>query len=86
MESLRMKISLPKNPFLQAQYLENLIKEKTEIAVYLKTGIKLTGQLVSHSQKVIFLKREVIQAISKHAISTLQPADDLSAVKLKKPQ
>lgn len=55
-------------------YLEALRAEKVQVSVYLENGIRLTGKIIEHADKVIFLTSEnAPQLIYKHAISTILP-------------
>lgn len=58
---------------LQDSFLNALIREDVQVAVYLINGIKLQGQIDSFDQFVIVLKHSVNQMVYKHAISTIVP-------------
>ena len=58
----------------QHAFLENLIRKKTSVMVFLINGIKLEGNLVGTEDYCIFLARdETIQLIYKHSIATISP-------------
>ena len=63
---------------LQESYLNQLRKEKVPVSVYLVSGIKLQGEIESLDQFSILLKSSVSQMVYKHAISTIQPARNIS--------
>ena len=63
---------------LQEPYLNQLRKEKVPVSVYLVSGIKLQGEIESFDQFSILLKSSVSQMVYKHAISTIQPAHNIS--------
>ena len=63
---------------LQEPYLNQLRKEKVPVSVYLVSGIKLQGEIESFDQFSILLKSSVSQMVYKHAISTIQPARNIS--------
>tara|TARA_A100001011_G_scaffold77328_1_gene79666 strand:+ start:798 stop:1031 length:234 start_codon:yes stop_codon:yes gene_type:complete len=63
---------------LQESYLNQLRKEKVPVSVYLVSGIKLQGEIESFDQFSILLKSSVSQMVYKHAISTIQPARNIS--------
>ncbi len=58
---------------VQAPFLNKLIQDKTSIAVYLRNGIKLTGQLTSANQETLYLSREVTCCIYKKHVSVIMP-------------
>ena len=67
---------------LQEPYLNQLRKEKVPVSVYLVSGIKLQGEIESFDQFSILLKNSVSQMVYKHAISTIQPARNISLLDL----
>ena len=48
--------------------------------MYLVNGIKLQGQIEAFDQFVVLLKNTATQAIYKHAISTIVPAQNFRLV------
>ena len=63
---------------LQEPYLNQLRREKVPVSIYLVSGIKLQGEIESFDQFSILLKSSVSQMVYKHAISTIQPARNIS--------
>ncbi len=61
---------------LQDQFLNTLRKEHTTVSVFLVNGIKLVGRIESFDQYMVLLRGhdQAVQAIFKHAISTVSPA------------
>jgi len=61
---------------LQDLFLNNLRKEHTPVSVFLVNGIKLVGRIESFDQYMVLLRGhdQAVQAIFKHAISTVSPA------------
>ncbi len=61
---------------LQDQFLNALRKEHTTVSVFLVNGIKLVGRIESFDQYMVLLRGhdQAVQAIFKHAISTVSPA------------
>ena len=66
------KIQLIQDPFLNA-----LRKERIPVSIFLKSGIKLQGTIVSFDQFIVTLKNVTTQVIYKHAISTVVPSRNL---------
>lgn len=60
---------------LQDQFLNTLRKEHVHCAVFLVNGIKLVGKIESFDQYMVLLRGndQSVQAIFKHAISTVSP-------------
>ena len=63
---------------LQDQFLNELIKDKISISIYLLNGIKLQGQIESFDQFVIILNGNAPQLIYKHSISTIVPSQKIN--------
>lgn len=62
---------------IQDIYLNSLRKEKVPVTVYLTTGIRLKGIIMSFDNFVIVLKQEKNQLIFKHAIVSIVPDRDV---------
>jgi host factor-I protein len=65
---------------LQDMFLNTLRKEHIPCAVFLVNGIKLVGKIESFDQYMVLLKGhdQAVQAIFKHAISTVSPMKQVS--------
>lgn len=65
---------------LQDQFLNTLRKEHVHCSVFLVNGIKLVGRIESFDQYMVLLRGndQAVQAIFKHAISTISPAKQVS--------
>ena len=59
---------------LQDPYLNTLRKDRTQVSIFLMSGIKLQGYIESFDQFVVLLKNNTSQMIYKHAISTIVPS------------
>lgn len=55
------------------EFINNLINDKKVVCIFLMTGIKLIGKIVSYDDKTIFIinSKEEVQMIYKQAISTI---------------
>jgi host factor-I protein len=62
------------NHVLKDAFLNELLKEKVPVSIFLINGIKLHGIVDSFDDEVIMLKNAVTQMVFKHAISTVVPA------------
>ena len=63
---------------LQDQFLNELIKDKISVSIYLLNGIKLQGQIESFDQFVSILNGNAPQLIYKHSISTIVPSQKIN--------
>lgn len=65
---------------LQDMFLNTLRKEHIPCAVFLVNGIKLVGKIESFDQYMVLLRgnNQAVQAIFKHAISTVSPMRQVS--------
>jgi len=65
---------------LQDQFLNTLRKEHVHCSVFLVNGIKLVGRIESFDQYMVLLRGndQAVQAIFKHAISTISPAKQIA--------
>ena len=57
----------------QDRFLKQMIKEHTRVAVFLQSGVRLEGEIVSYDQFVILMKGAMTDKVYKHAVSTVQP-------------
>lgn len=66
---------------LQDLFLNTLRKEHTSVSIFLVNGIKLVGRIESFDQYMVLLRGhdQAVQAIFKHAISTVSPARPLGS-------
>ena len=65
---------------LQDPFLNALQKERIPVSMFLVNGIKLQGQIEAFDQFVVLLKNTETQAVYKHAISTIVPAQGFRLV------
>ncbi len=66
-----------KNHSLQDTYLNHLRKEKIPVLIYLTNGTLLKGIVNGFDNFVVLIKKENLQLIYKHAISTIVPEKDV---------
>lgn len=58
---------------LQKTFLDDLVKKKASIAIYLKNGIKLKGVLKGYDAESFMLSQPSQQVIYRSAVSTIAP-------------
>jgi len=63
---------------LQDLFLNTLRKERVPVSMFLVSGIKLLGHIESFDQYVVMLRGTTLQAVYKHAISTVLPSRDIN--------
>lgn len=59
----------------QDRFLRQMIEEHRKVAVFLASGVKLEGEIVSFDQYVILMKGTMTDKVYKHAVSTIQPLE-----------
>lgn len=62
---------------LSDNFLSKLCENSIHISVFLVNGIKLQGYLQSFDEQVVIIKSNISQMIFRHAISTIEPTDNL---------
>jgi host factor-I protein len=65
---------------LQDPFLHALHRERIPVSVFLVNGIKLQGHIEAFDQFVVLLRNTATQAVYKHAISTIVPAQNFRLV------
>jgi len=80
LEIIKEDIPMSERINLQDQFLNTLCKEHMHCSVFLVNGIKLVGKIESFDQYMVLLRGndQAVQAIFKHAISTISPAKQVS--------
>ena len=63
----------------QDRFLNQMIEEHRKVAVFLASGVKLEGEIVSFDQYVILMKGAMTDKVYKHAVSTIQPLEEGAA-------
>lgn len=58
---------------LTSTFLTTLIKNKSVVSVYLRTGVKLIGQITCFDNETLTLKNHHSQLVYMHAINTIVP-------------
>jgi host factor-I protein len=56
---------------LQNQYLDNIIKNRSPVFIYLKNGIRLRGHIIGHDEEIILLREHITQIIYKNRINSV---------------
>ena len=69
---------MDKAPNLQDSLLNVMRKERVQVSIFLKNGIKLQGTIDSFDQYVVMLKNVQTQVVYKHAISTIVPSRNVT--------
>ena len=65
---------MKKGQGIQDPFLNTLRKERIPVSIFMVNGIKLQGTIESFDQFVVMLKKDTIQTVYKHAISTIVPS------------
>jgi len=70
---------MPNTLSLSESFINQLIKNKTPVSVFLRNGIKLTGVLVAFDEECLFLQNVLLQMVYKHAVTTIMPPTTVDA-------
>lgn len=66
---------------LQEELLDEIIEDKTPVAVFLMNGFQLRGSILDHDDAVVVIENEgKQQMVYKHAISTVSPIRPFKAI------
>jgi host factor-I protein len=66
--------SMSNRASIQDEYLQALTEDKTLVSVYMINGIRLAGHVTAFDRHVVMLESLAgLQAVFKHAISTVMP-------------
>ena len=66
---------------LQDELLDEIVDEKTPVAVFLMNGFQIRGSIIDHDDAVVVIDTEgKHQMIYKHAISTVSPVSPFKSV------
>lgn len=68
--------SAERSAVVQKAFLDELIRSRTRVAIFLVNGVKLEGEIRSYDRYVILMKNAVTDKVYKHAVSTIMPAGD----------
>lgn len=58
---------------VQQAFLDELIRSRTRVSIFLVNGVKLEGEIRSYDRYVILMKNAVTDKVYKHAVSTIMP-------------
>lgn len=58
---------------VQQTFLDELIRNRTRVSIFLVNGVKLEGEIRSYDRYVILMKNAVTDKVYKHAVSTIMP-------------
>lgn len=67
-----------KRQLLQDPYLNALRRDRIQVSMYLVNGIRLVGVVQSFDAYTVLLKSTGLQAVFKHAISTIVPTREVN--------
>ena len=58
---------------VQQAFLDELIRTRTRVSIFLVNGVKLEGEIRSYDRYVILMKNALTDKVYKHAVSTVMP-------------
>jgi host factor-I protein len=67
---------------IQDVFLNHLRKKRISVTVYLVNGVKIEGLVKGFDNFVIILKDDSQKMIYKHAISTIEPSEEILEIEM----
>jgi len=67
---------------IQDVFLNHLRKKRISVTVYLVNGVKIEGLIKGFDNFVIILKDDSQKMIYKHAISTIEPSEEILEIEM----
>ncbi|WP_022849698.1 RNA chaperone Hfq [Limisalsivibrio acetivorans] len=67
---------------IQDVFLNHIRKRRVPVTVYLVNGVKIEGLVKGFDNFVIILKDESQKMIYKHAISTIEPSEEIEEIEM----
>jgi host factor-I protein len=67
---------------IQDVFLNYVRKKRISVTVYLVNGVKLEGLVKGFDNFVVILKDDSQKMIYKHAISTIEPAEEIEEIEI----
>ncbi|GJM06678.1 MAG: RNA-binding protein Hfq [marine bacterium B5-7] len=64
---------------LQDEFLSEVCRDKSPVAIYLVSGIKLQGWISSFDEFTVSLEGSPSQMVYKHAIATVMPIKEVNS-------
>lgn len=67
---------------IQDVFLNYVRKKRISVTVYLVNGVKLEGLIKGFDNFVVILKDDSQKMIYKHAISTIEPSEEIEDIEI----
>ncbi|WP_460216451.1 RNA chaperone Hfq [Geovibrio sp. ADMFC3] len=67
---------------IQDVFLNHIRKRRIAVTIYLVNGVKIEGLIKGFDNFVIILKDESQKMIYKHAVSTIEPSEEIDEIEM----
>lgn len=67
---------------IQDVFLNYVRKKRIPVTIYLVNGVKLEGAIKGFDNYVVILKDDSQKMIYKHAISTIEPSEEIEDIEI----
>lgn len=67
---------------IQDVFLNHIRKRRIAVTIYLVNGVKIEGVIKGFDNFVIILKDESQKMIYKHAVSTIEPSEEIDEIEM----
>ena len=67
---------------IQDVFLNHIRKRRISVTIYLVNGVKIEGVIKGFDNFVIILKDESQKMIYKHAVSTIEPSEEIDEIEM----
>lgn len=67
---------------IQDVFLNYLRKKRISVTIYLVNGVKIEGLVKGFDNFVVIVKDEAQKMIYKHAISTIEPSEEIDEIEM----
>ena len=72
--------TMSKKVNIQDVFLNHIRKRRIAVTIYLVNGVKIEGLIKGFDNFVIILKDESQKMIYKHAVSTIEPSEEIDEI------
>ncbi|MGE4497175.1 MULTISPECIES: RNA chaperone Hfq [Geovibrio] len=67
---------------IQDVFLNHIRKRRIAVTIYLVNGVKIEGLIKGFDNFVIILKDDSQKMIYKHAVSTIEPSEEIDEIEM----
>jgi host factor-I protein len=79
---LTLGVLMSKKVNIQDVFLNHIRKRRIPVTIYLVNGVKIEGLIKGFDNFVIILKDDSQKMIYKHAVSTIEPSEEIDEIEM----